>query len=110
MARYNRRCHGAMEKRFGTPTIYYRLSFVAGAYAPSALRWLTTPPPEISMSARSTRQVGHADVDAIREVTQTFHRLDNLFGGGRARSTVVRYLHDEVGPLLYDGRYSETVG
>jgi hypothetical protein len=62
------------------------------------------------MSARSTRQVGHADVDAIREVTQTFHRLDNLFGGGRARSTVVRYLHDEVGPLLHDGRYSETVG
>jgi hypothetical protein len=62
------------------------------------------------MSARATRHVGRADVDAIREVTQTFHRLDNLFGGGRARSTVVRYLHDEVGPLLHDGRYSEAVG
>jgi hypothetical protein len=84
--------------------------FVAGAYATSAIRWLTAPPPGISMLAGSTRQVGRADVDAIREVTQTFHRLDNLFGGGRARSTVVRYLHDEVGPLLHDGRYSEAVG
>src|SRR5215831_5653719 len=86
------------------------LVFVAGAYATSAIRWLTAPPPGISMSARAARHVGRADVDAIREVTQTFHRLDNLFGGARARSTVVRYLHDEVGPLLHDGRYSETVG
>ena len=84
--------------------------FVAGAYATSAIRWLTAPPAKISVPTRSTRQVGRADVDAIREVTETFHRLDNLFGGGRARSTVVRYLHDEVGPLLHDGRYSETIG
>jgi hypothetical protein len=84
--------------------------FAAGAYATSAVRWLTAPPARISVPTRSTRQVGRADVDAIREVTQTFHRLDNLFGGGRARSTVVRYLYDEVGPLLHDGRYSETVG
>ena len=84
--------------------------FAAGAYATSAIRWLTAPPARISMPTRSTQQVGRADVDAVREVTQTFHRLDNLFGGGRARLTVVRYLHDEVGPLLHDGRYSETVG
>ena len=84
--------------------------FVAGAYATSAIRWLTAPSARISVPTRSMRQVGRADVDAIREVTQTFHRLDNLFGGGRARSTVVRYLHDEVGPLLHDGRYSETIG
>ena len=84
--------------------------FAAVAYATSAIRWLTAPPARISMPTRSTRQVGRADVDAVREVTQTFHRLDNLFGGGRARLTVVRYLHDEVGPLLHDGRYSETVG
>jgi hypothetical protein len=30
--------------------------------------------------------------------------------GGRARPTVVRYLYDEVGPLLRDGRYSDSVG
>jgi hypothetical protein len=84
--------------------------FAVGAYATSAIRWLTAPPARISVPSRAVRQVGRADVDAIREVTQTFHRLDNLFSGGRARATVVRYLHDEVGPLLHDGRYSETVG
>ena len=56
------------------------------------------------------RQVGQTDVEAIREVTQTFLRLDNLFGGGRARPTVVRYLHDEVTPLLRSGNYSDAVG
>src|SRR5262249_56845627 len=59
--------------------------FAAGAYATSTIRWLTAPPARISMSARSTRQVGRADVDAVREVTQTFHKLDNLFCGGLAR-------------------------
>jgi hypothetical protein len=84
--------------------------FATGAYATSAIRWLTAPPTPIALPARPARQVGRSDVDAIREVTQTFLRLDNLFGGGRARPTVVRYLHDEVGPLLHDGRYSEAVG
>jgi hypothetical protein len=85
-------------------------TFAAGAYATSAIRWLTAPTAEISLPAKPTRQVGRADVDAIREVTQTFLRLDNLFGGGRARPTIVRYLHDEVAPLLQEGRYSEAVG
>jgi hypothetical protein len=84
--------------------------FTAGAYATSAIRWLTAPDIEVGLSARPRRQVGRADVEAIREVTQTFLRLDNLFGGGRARPTVVRYLHDEVAPLLREGRYSESVG
>ena len=64
----------------------------------------------MSLPASPTRQVGGADIEAIREVTQTFLRLDNLFGGGRARPTVVRYLHDEVAPLLRDGRYTEPTG
>lgn len=84
--------------------------FSAGAYANSAIRWLTTPPGGISLPPRPTRRVGQADVAAIQEVTRTFLRLDNLFGGGRARPTVVRYLHDEVAPLLREGQYSEAVG
>jgi hypothetical protein len=83
--------------------------FSAGAYATSAIRWLTAPPNAISLPARPARRVGQADVEAIREVTRTFLRLDNLFGGGRARPTVVRYLHDEVAPLLREGQYSEPV-
>lgn len=84
--------------------------FAAGAYATSAIRWLTAPSAGTELPATPTRQVGGADVDAIREATRTFLRLDNLFGGGRARPTVVRYLYDEVAPLLRDGRYSDSVG
>ena len=83
-------------------------TFAAGAYASSAIRWLTAPMAP-SVPTKPDRQVGQADVEAIREVTQTFLRLDNLFGGGRARPTVVRYLHDEVTPLLHQGNYSDRV-
>lgn len=85
-------------------------SFAAGAYATSAIRWLTSSSAGISLVRNPARQVGRQDIVAIQEVTQTFLRLDNLFGGGRARPTIIRYLHDEVGPLLRDGRYSESVG
>jgi hypothetical protein len=84
--------------------------FSAGAYATSAIRWLTAPSAKIALPPRPARQVGQADIETIREVTRTFLRLDNLFGGGRARPTVVRYLHDEVAPLLREGRYSERAG
>jgi hypothetical protein len=66
--------------------------FSAGAYATSAIRWLTAPPGEISLPAHPARRVGQADIEAIQEVTRTFLRLDNLFGGGRARPTVLRWL------------------
>jgi hypothetical protein len=84
-------------------------AFAAGAYATSAIRWLTAPPTGTELPPNRTRQVTAVDVDAIREVTETFLRLDNLFGGGRARPTVVRYLSDEVAPLLRDGKYSDAV-
>lgn len=84
--------------------------FATGAYATSAIRWLATPSAEITVPGSPSRHVGRQEVDAIREVTRTFLRLDNLFGGGRARPTVVRYLHDEVAPLLQYGRYTESTG
>jgi hypothetical protein len=83
-------------------------TFAAGAYASSAIRWLTAPTTTNALT-RPGRRVCQADVEAIREVTKTFLRLDNLFGGGRARPTVVRYLHDEVAPLLRQGNYSDSV-
>ena len=83
-------------------------TFAAGVYASSAIRWLTTPTPASALSKPGHR-VGQADVEAIREVTKTFLRLDNLFGGGRARPTVIRYLHDEIAPLLRQGNYSDSV-
>ncbi len=83
-------------------------AFAAGVYASSAIRWLTAP--AVPGMPAAGQRVGQADVAAICEVTQTFLRLDNLFGGGRSRSTVVRYLHDEVAPLLRSGNYTDAVG
>jgi ethanolamine utilization microcompartment shell protein EutL len=53
--------------------------------------------------------VGVADVQIIREMAQTFRRLDNRFGGGHARSAVTNYLASDVVPLLHGGRYRDDV-
>lgn len=54
--------------------------------------------------------VGLNDVAAIRDVTVLLRSLDNRFGGGRSRPTVIQYLVDEVTPLLRYGRYSDEIG
>lgn len=86
-----------------------RGTYTASAYATPALRWITAPVTTLTDRAGTIR-VGAANVNAIREVTATFRRLDNLFGGGYARSTVVQYLADEVSPLLKHGAYRAETG
>ncbi len=49
------------------------------------------------------------DVQIIREMTQTFRRLDNRFGGGHSRSAVTNYLTSDVLPLFREGRYRDDV-
>jgi hypothetical protein len=49
------------------------------------------------------------DVQIIRETTQTFHRLDNRFGGGHARSALTHYLASDVLPVPHEGRYCDDV-
>jgi ethanolamine utilization microcompartment shell protein EutL len=55
------------------------------------------------------RRLGPA-CQIIREMTQTFRRLDHRFGGGHARSAITTYLASEVLPLLRAGRYRSDVG
>jgi transcriptional regulator with XRE-family HTH domain len=43
-----------------------------------------------------------SDVE-IREMTQTFRRLDNRYGGGHGRTVITSYLRSTVEPLLKDG-------
>lgn len=86
-----------------------RSAFTAVAFLVPALRWMTAPAAQLTDRSGS-RRVGVANVTAIREVTATFRRLDNLFGGGYARTTVVQYLADEVGPLLREGAYTAALG
>lgn len=81
----------------------------ATAFAVPAIRYLTAPAAPLPARAAG-RQVGMAEVDAVRSVTATFRRLDNQFGGGYGRSSIVQYLADEAAPMLKQGSYSAQVG
>jgi transcriptional regulator with XRE-family HTH domain len=84
-------------------------AFSSAGYAVPALRWFTSPSVEPVIS-EGPRRVGQPDVDTIREVTATYRRLDNEYGGGHGRDAVARYLDREVSPLLREGRYDATTG
>ncbi|NRQ36049.1 hypothetical protein HII36_30070 [Nonomuraea sp. NN258] len=84
-------------------------TFAIGAGSVGAVRWLTSPG-EGRPSGTGTRRVGRADIAAIHEVTRSFGELDNRFGSGRVRSSVVKYLDTAVSPLLKDGSYGESTG
>lgn len=83
--------------------------FTSAAAPSSALRWLTSPPAAAPASA-GTRQVGTADIEAIRELTRSYREIDNKLGGGKIRGVVVSYLDDHVSGLLTDGTYRENTG
>src|SRR4051794_24039264 len=53
--------------------------------------------------------IGAADVDLIREMTLTFRRMDNRFGGGRVRGVVAHQVDREVLPLLESSRCRHAV-
>ncbi|MFI7226797.1 hypothetical protein ACIBO5_26600 [Nonomuraea angiospora] len=84
-------------------------TFAIGAGSVGAIRWLTSPPGG-QLNGTGGRRVGRADIAAIHEVTRSFGELDNRFGSGRVRSSVVKYLDTAVSPLLKDGLYDESTG
>ncbi|MEH0934187.1 helix-turn-helix domain-containing protein [Micromonospora psammae] len=83
--------------------------FSSAGYTLPALRWFTAPAPQ-PVTQDGRRTVGQPDIDTIREMTATYRRLDNQYGGGHARDAVARYLHQEVTPLVAEGRYDPTTG
>jgi len=83
--------------------------FSSAALPASALRWLTSPDAETPESS-GPRRIGQADIDAIRDLTQSYREMDNLLGGGRLRSALVSYLDDHVTGLLTAGSYREDTG
>jgi transcriptional regulator with XRE-family HTH domain len=60
----------------------------AASVGSSTFGWFSTQ----SASRSDMRAVGMTDMQIVREMTQTFRRLDNRFGGGHAHSTVTNYL------------------
>ncbi|HUY46858.1 MAG TPA: hypothetical protein VMV92_14165 [Streptosporangiaceae bacterium] len=83
--------------------------FASAAVPASALRWLTSPPAD-APAANGLRQVGRADIDAIRDLTLSYREMDNRLGGGKLRVVIVSYLDDHVSRLLTGGSYREETG
>ncbi|MDQ1288259.1 MAG: hypothetical protein QG622_1824 [Actinomycetota bacterium] len=84
-------------------------AYSATTTAIPALQWFIGQP-ETTASDTGTFTVGRAHVVNIREMTRTFRSLDNRFGGGHAREYILRFLSDEVAPLLHAGRYDSATG
>lgn len=51
------------------------------------------------------RTVGRSDIEAVREMTQVFSKIDQRRGGGHGRSALVQYLTTDVANYL-NGTYS----
>jgi hypothetical protein len=83
--------------------------FAGAALPASALRWLTSPHADAPASS-GPRRIGQSDIDAIRDLTQSYREMDNRLGGGSLRSALVSYLDDHVTHLLTAGSYSDEVG
>lgn len=83
--------------------------FSSTAYTLPALRWFTATTAQ-PVEQEGRRTVGQPDIDTIRQMTATYRRLDNQYGGGHARDNVTRFLHHEVAPLVTEGRYDPATG
>jgi hypothetical protein len=83
--------------------------FASAALSASALRWLISPP-AIPPAGTGVRQVGQADIEAIRELTRCYREMDNRLGGGKLRAAIVSYLDEHVSRLLITGSYAEQTG
>jgi hypothetical protein len=82
--------------------------FSAAAFMAPAMRWLTSPLDE-RPSGGGERLVGEPDIDMVRQITGVYRTLDNQYGGGHVRESVVRFLDNEVAVLLR-GRYDAHTG
>ncbi|MEV0716757.1 XRE family transcriptional regulator [Asanoa sp. NPDC050611] len=82
--------------------------FSAAAFMAPTMRWLTCPFDD-QPAAEGDRPVGEPDVEMIRRITGAYRALDNQYGGGHVRESVVRFLDQEVAAILR-GRYDARTG
>lgn len=84
------------------------VGFSATAFLAPAMRWLTSPLDE-HPTGHGERLVGEPDVEMVKRITGVYRTLDNQFGGGHVRESLVRFLDGEVAGLL-QGRYDARTG
>ncbi|XVU25333.1 helix-turn-helix domain-containing protein [Actinoplanes sp. CA-054009] len=95
---------GDMQRR----DLLRRVGFSATAFLPPAMRWLMASFDE-QPSGTGERLIGSPDVETVRRMTSTYRTLDNQFGGGHIRDSLVRFLDGDVTDLV-NGRYDATTG
>jgi tetratricopeptide (TPR) repeat protein len=81
----------------------------AGAWSDASLAWLVRPGRDDFGVRFAGLAVGPSDVEALLATTATFAALDNRFGGGHARRSLVEFLRTDLAPLLA-GTYSDAIG
>ncbi|HCT75529.1 MAG TPA: Tat pathway signal protein [Micromonosporaceae bacterium] len=92
-----------------------RAALGAAAYSAAALAlpdeswWLELAARGRTRPSRRSRVVGSGDVEAVREMTQIFSKLDQRRGGGHARSALIQYLTSDVANYLGSTFTSETI-
>jgi len=71
-----------------------------GAWNTASLRWLinTEAPPAATLT--SGTQIGQSDIDRFRTTVDLFAQLDNRFGGGHARQSLIQYLATDAKRML----------
>jgi hypothetical protein len=80
-----------------------------GAWNDASLRWLLDPGYQAPGQPTPGARIGRSDVERFRATVDLFVQLDNCYGGGHARESLVQYLSTDGGRLLR-GRYVEEVG
>jgi transcriptional regulator with XRE-family HTH domain len=85
-----------------------QVGFSAVAFVPPAMRWLMSQLDE-RPTGQGERFVGDPDVEMVRRITSTYRALDNQYGGGRVRESIVRFLDGDVTALI-QGRYDAGTG
>ncbi|GLZ05291.1 hypothetical protein Acsp03_27570 [Actinomadura sp. NBRC 104412] len=77
------------------------------AWESVSLRWLVNPSVSGNLSTHGAN-IGESDVMRFRTTVGLFSQLDNRFGGGHARQSLVQYLATD-GERLLRGRYTDSV-
>lgn len=70
----------------------------SAAWNEASLSWLVGSRP--AATGDGNVRVGDADVERVRTTTEMFARMDNQFGGGHARRSLIEFLQRDLARLL----------
>lgn len=80
----------------------------SAAWNEASLSWLVGTRASDGVGRDGAVHVGAADIDRVRTTTDLFARLDNQFGGGHARRSLVEFLNNDLSRLLHGVCSGET--